>query len=103
MIEIKRDCGVGVARTVQLVPLEVLGPRINLVARWIVAGEAARSSLAAGALVCAGPSRESGPVLRRRRFLSLHGARRAAGGLRDAGGAVRLCRITSCAEVHVTE
>lgn len=59
-----------VVRTVQLVSLEMLGPRINLIAAREVAGKAARRSLSARALVWAGPS---SAVLGLRRVLGFHG------------------------------
>jgi hypothetical protein len=43
----------GQTRTVQAMALEVLRATVQLVAAWIVAGEASRGPLSAGALVSA--------------------------------------------------
>jgi hypothetical protein len=59
------------ARTIQLVPLEMLGPGIQLVATLIVAGEPARRALAAGALVPRRRCRGYGNAIVRR--LGRHG------------------------------
>lgn len=59
----------GLSLTVQLMPLQMLGPRIQLVASGMLAGESARCSFAAGALVA---SRTTGALVLRRRG-PLHG------------------------------
>jgi hypothetical protein len=59
-------------RTVELVALEMLGPRVNFVAVWVFAGEAARCALPARALIRTEPG---SPVLGLglRGVLGIHG------------------------------
>lgn len=50
----------GARLTIQLMALEVLGPRVDLVATGVRAGEAARGALAARALVVGAPGARLG-------------------------------------------